>query len=157
MTIYEFTVHTPEGREVSLKEYGGRPLLIVNTASKCGFTPQLKELQKLYDLYKDKGFVILGFPSSQFMNQEFDNMQHTLDFCRVNYGVTFPVFTKTTVKGEEAHPLFKFLTESKKGLLTNEIKWNFTKFLINRQGHVVKRYAPQTNPTKIEKDLKKLF
>lgn len=157
MTIYEFTVHTPEGREVSLKEYGGRPLLIVNTASKCGFTPQLKELQKLYDLYKDKGFVILGFPSSQFMNQEFDNTQQTLDFCRVNYGVTFPVFTKTTVKGEEAHPLFKFLTESKRGLLTNEIKWNFTKFLINRQGHVVKRYAPQTNPTKIEKDLKKLF
>ncbi|VEF49967.1 glutathione peroxidase [Bacillus freudenreichii] len=157
MTIYEFTVYTPEGREVSLKEYGGRPLLIVNTASKCGFTPQLKELQKLYDLYKDKGFVVLGFPSSQFMNQEFDSMQHTLDFCRVNYGVTFPVFAKTTVKGEEAHPLFKFLTESKKGLLTNEIKWNFTKFLINRQGHVVKRYAPQTNPTKIEKDLKKLF
>lgn len=157
MTIYDITVHMADGREVSLREYKGNPLLIVNTASKCGFTPQLKELQKLYDLYKDKGFVVLGFPSDQFMNQEYDNMQQTLDFCQTNYGVTFPVFNKTRVKGEEAHPLFKFLTDAKKGLLTNEIKWNFTKFLINRHGCVVKRYAPQTNPAKIETDLKKIL
>lgn len=157
MSIYEYSVMTPDGKEVSLKDYEGRPVLIVNTASKCGFTPQFKDLQALYSKYKDKGFVILGFPSDQFMNQEFDEINDTLDFCQKNYGVTFPMFAKVEVKGKKAHPLFTFLTSSQKGLLTSEIKWNFTKFLVDREGFVVKRYAPQASPTKIEPDLQELL
>lgn len=157
MTVYDFTVQTADGKEISLNKYEGEVLLIVNTASKCGFSPQLKELQMLHDTYKDKGFTILGFPSDQFMNQEFADIQDTLDFCQTNYGVDFPIYAKTKVKGEDSHPLFSFLTGSKKGFFTNEIKWNFTKFLINRQGYVVKRYAPQTKPFKIAKDLEDLL
>lgn len=157
MSIYDFGVRSADGKKVSLNEFRGKVLLIVNTASKCGFTPQLKELQLLHDTYKDQGFAVLGFPSDQFMNQEFYDIQETLDFCQTNYGVTFPIFAKIQVKGENAHPLFKFLTGSKQGFLTKEIKWNFTKFLINRQGSVVKRYAPQTKPPKIKKDLEALL
>ncbi|MBD8007123.1 glutathione peroxidase [Bacillus norwichensis] len=157
MTIFDITVKRTDGKELSLSEFQGKVLLIVNTASKCGFTPQLKELQQLHDTYKDQGFTVLGFPSDQFMKQEFDDIQQTLDFCQINYGVSFPVFAKVQVKGEGAHPLFRFLIDSKKGVLTKEIKWNFTKFLIDRQGQVVKRYAPQTNPSKIKQVLEDLL
>ncbi len=157
MTIFDITVQSTDRKEISLSEFQGKVLLIVNTASKCGFTPQLKELQQLHDTYKDQDFTVLGFPSDQFMKQEFDDIQQTLDFCQIHYGVSFPVFAKVQVKGEGAHPLFKFLINSKKGILTKDIKWNFTKFLIDRQGQVVKRYAPQTNPSKIKHDLEDLL
>ena len=156
-TVYDFDVKMPGGEMVSLKEYEGKPLVIVNTASKCGFTPQFGGLQSLYEKYKEDGLVILGFPCDQFNNQEFDDIKETTDFCQVNYGVTFPMFAKVDVNGDQAEPLFDFLTQEKKGLLSKKIKWNFTKFLVNQQGKVVERYAPQTNPEKIEEDVKKLL
>jgi len=151
--IYDFIVTKANGEEVSLNTYKGQPMVIVNTASKCGFTPQFKELQDLYEEYKDQGLAILGFPCGQFSNQEFDDMNETMEFCQVNYGVSFPIFEKIDVKGENAHPLFQFLVSEKKGFLTEDIKWNFTKFLVDPDGHVVKRYAPQSSPKKIEDDL----
>ena len=157
MNIYDFTVEKPNGNKVSLQEFKDRPLLIVNTASKCGFTPQFKGLQELYNKYEDKGFTVLGFPCDQFMNQEFGEINETLNFCQANYGVTLPMFAKIDVRGENAHPLFVFLTSRQKGLLTNEVKWNFTKFLVDLEGKVVKRYAPQTFPSKIEPDLQQLL
>lgn len=132
-------------------------MVIVNTASKCGFTPQFKELQNLYENYKDQGLQVLGFPCGQFNDQEFENQEETMEFCQVNYGVTFPMFAKVDVKGSNADPLFKYLTSAQKGLLTEGIKWNFTKFLVDREGNVVKRYAPQTSPEKMEEDVKKLL
>ncbi|WP_088008360.1 glutathione peroxidase [Indiicoccus explosivorum] len=155
--IYDLEVRKPNGELQSLKEYKGKPLIIVNTASKCGFAPQFKELEELYKEYQGEGLEILGFPSAQFNNQEFENQEETMEFCQINYGVTFPIFDKIDVKGEMADPLFKFLTEEQKGLLTGTIKWNFTKFLVDRNGNVVKRYAPQTSPRKIEEDLKKIL
>ncbi|MCP3742715.1 glutathione peroxidase [Rossellomorea sp. BNER] len=149
-SLYEINVHTPSGEEVSLAKYQGNILLIVNTASKCGFTPQFKELQNLYEKYQDQGFIVLGFPCDQFMNQEFETNKEILEFCQLNYGVKFPMFSKVDVKGSEAHPLFKFLISEKKGILTSEIKWNFTKFLVDSNGDVVDRYAPQTSPAKLE-------
>lgn len=157
MTVYEFTAKRPDGTEQSLEEYKGQVLVIVNTASKCGFTPQFKELQSLYETYNDQGLTILGFPCSQFHEQEFEEIDETLSFCQMNYGVSFPMFAKVDVKGKNADPLFKYLTSEKKGLLNEEIKWNFTKFLINRNGEVIKRYAPQTNPKKMEADIQKLL
>lgn len=154
-TIYDFDVKETFGDTKSLENYKNNVLLIVNTASKCGFTPQLEGLQELYDQYKNQGFVVLGFPSDQFMKQEFDKEKEIQDFCQINYGVEFPVFHKTKVKGKEAHPLFKFLTTEKKGILGGEIKWNFTKFLVNREGKVIERYAPQTKPEKIKEDIEK--
>jgi glutathione peroxidase len=139
-SIYDFSVKRTDGTEQSLKDYEDNVMVIVNTASKCGFTPQFKELQSLYETFKDQGLVILGFPSGQFNNQEFDEIDETLSFCQVNYGVTFPIFGKVDVKGSDADPLFKFLTSEKRGLLNEDIKWNFTKFLIDRNGKVVKRY-----------------
>lgn len=156
-TVYDFVVEKINGSEISLQDYFGKPLIIVNTASKCGLKDQFEELQKLYADYEEQGLVILGFPSDQFNNQEFSNIGETLEFCQLNYGVTFPMFSKIDVKGPNAHPLFKFLVGQKKGLLTEGIKWNFTKFLVDRNGKVVERYAPQTSPLKIEKDLKKLL
>ncbi len=156
-SIYEFKVEKPNGESTSLNEFQGQVLLVVNTASKCGFTPQFEELQGLYDQYKDQGLMILGFPCDQFMNQEFESDDEIMKFCQLNYGVSFPMFSKVDVKGSNAHPLFKFLTSEKKGLLTSEVKWNFTKFLINREGEVVKRYSPQTSPKKIEGDIKELL
>ena len=129
-------------------------MVIVNTASLCGFTPQFKELQELYEIYKEKGLVVLGFPCDQFSNQEYDNIEETMEFCQVNYGVTFPMFAKIDVNGENADPLFKYLTSEKKGFLTEDIKWNFTKFLIDGHGNVVERFAPQTNPLKMEEKIK---
>jgi len=151
--IYDFTVTKANGEEVSLSTYKGQPMVIVNTASKCGFTPQFKELQELYEEYKDQGLTVLGFPCGQFNDQEFEKTDETMEFCQVNYGVSFPMFQKVDVKGKNAHPLFQFLVSEKKGLLTEDIKWNFTKFLVDPDGHVVKRYAPQASPKKIEVNL----
>jgi glutathione peroxidase len=156
-SLYEINVYTPSGEEVSLEKYQGNVLLIVNTASKCGFTPQFKELQNLYEKYKDQGFIVLGFPCDQFMNQEFETNKEILEFCQLNYGVKFPMFSKVDVKGSEAHPLFKFLISEKKGILTSEIKWNFTKFLVDSNGDVVDRYAPQTSPAKLEEKIIELL
>jgi glutathione peroxidase len=156
-TVYDFTVKMTNGQQKSLKEYEGKPLIIVNTASKCGLTPQFEGLQELYTKYKDQGLEILGFPCDQFNNQEFENIEETTEFCQLNYGVTFPIFAKIDVNGEKEDPLFTFLKEQKKGLLLKNIKWNFTKFLIDSQGQVVERYAPTTDPSKIEEDLGKLF
>ncbi len=157
MELYTYSALKPDGETVSLENYKGKVLLIVNTASKCGFTPQFDGLQQLYEKYQKDGFEILGFPSDQFMNQEFENNDEIMEFCKVNFGVTFPMFSKTDVKGQDAHPLFKFLTKEKKGIMGSEVKWNFTKFLIDREGQVIDRYAPQTKPEKIENDIKKLL
>ncbi|WP_033540955.1 glutathione peroxidase [Planococcus sp. CAU13] len=157
VSIYNFKVKNAQGEMESLEKFKGSPLVIVNTASKCGFTPQFEDLQKLYEEYQGQGLQILGFPSAQFNNQEFENQEETMEFCQVNYGVTFPMFAKVDVKGETADPLFKYLTSSQKGLLTEGIKWNFTKFLVDKDGNVVKRYAPQTSPKKIEEDLRTIL
>ncbi|OZI10450.1 glutathione peroxidase [Bacillaceae bacterium SAS-127] len=156
-SIYDIQVTKPSGESVSLSNYKGHVLLIVNTASKCGFTPQFTELQALYEKYKDQGFTVLGFPSDQFMNQEFAENDQILEFCKVNYGVSFPMFAKTEVKGANANSLFRFLTKKQSGLVTGNIKWNFTKFLVNKEGEVVDRYAPQTSPSKIEGAIEKLL
>ena len=155
-TIYDFSVKKVNGQLQLMEEYKGKPLIIVNTASKCGFTGQFKELQELYEEYKDQDLVILGFPSDNFNNQEFDDIEKTMEFCEINFGVTFPMFAKVDVKGEDAEPLFTFLTSEKKGLLTEGVKWNFTKFLIDRQGNVVERIAPQTSPLKMRKTINRL-
>jgi glutathione peroxidase len=154
-TVYDFTVKLTNGNLKELSEYEGKPLIIVNTASKCGLTPQFKGLQELYNKYQDHGLEILGFPCDQFNNQEFDNIEETTEFCQLNYGVSFPMMAKIDVNGENADPLFTFLKEQKKGLLSKNIKWNFTKFLVDSKGQVVERYAPTTDPSKIEEDLKK--
>ncbi|CAM3292880.1 glutathione peroxidase [Filibacter tadaridae] len=150
-TVYDFTVEKADGDKYSMDNYRGKPLVIVNTASKCGFTSQFKELQELYDEYKGKGLVILGFPSDNFNNQEFAEMGQTMAFCELNYGVTFPMFSKVNVKGNAIEPLFSYLTSQKKGMITEGIKWNFTKFVIDRDGNIVERFAPQTAPIKMKK------
>jgi glutathione peroxidase len=155
MSIYDFSAKTIEGENKSLKDYKGKVLLIVNTASECGFTPQFEGLQNLYSAYHDQEFEILGFPCNQFKHQEPGTNEQIASFCEDNYGVSFQMFNKVEVKGDDAHPLFTYLTEEAKGLLTKEIKWNFTKFLINKQGEVINRFAPQTEPKSLEKDIKK--
>jgi glutathione peroxidase len=174
MSIYDYAVNNIKGDRVSLSEYKGKIMLIVNTASKCGFTPQYDGLEKLYQKYKDRGFVILGFPSNQFLAQEPGNNQEISSFCRLNYGVTFPMFSKIDVRGENADPLFKFLTkaapfkgfELKKAsgqkiysvvkehypenLEGDEVKWNFTKFLIGQDGIVKGRYEPTVTPEELD-------
>lgn len=157
MSIYDFKATTIQGEEKSLVDYKGKPVLIVNTASKCGFTPQFKGLQELYEKYKDQGFEILGFPCNQFNNQDPGDDDEIEDYCQVNYGVTFQMFSKVDVKGENTHPLFAYLTEEAKGLLTKQVKWNFTKFLVDKEGNVVKRFAPQTKPADIEENIKKVI
>lgn len=152
-SIYNFTVKNAQGEMVSLEKFEGKPLIIVNTASKCGLTPQFEELQTLYGEYQQKGLEILGFPSAQFNNQEFENLDETMEFCKKNYGVEFPMFAKVDVKGENAEPLFKYLVSSQKDSKNEEIEWNFAKFLINKEGEVVKRYSPKTSPKEIEEDL----
>jgi glutathione peroxidase len=156
-TIYDFSVKTIDGQEQSLSQYKGNVVLIVNVASKCGFTPQYKGLQELYDKYRDKGFVVLGFPCNQFLSQEPGTNDEIKNFCTINYGITFPMFDKIDVNGDTAHPLYKYLTSAKGGFITDSIKWNFTKFLVDRKGAVVKRYPPQTTPENMEEDIKKLL
>ncbi|BDG35985.1 glutathione peroxidase [Parageobacillus sp. VR-IP] len=158
MSVYDFTVKTIRGKEQSLADYKGKVLLIVNTASKCGFTPQYKELQELYEQYRDRGFVVLGFPCNQFGHQEPGTEEEIEQFCQVNYGVTFPMFAKVDVNGENAHPLFQYLKEKASGVLgTKVIKWNFTKFLVDRNGNVVARFASQTRPSELKSEIEKLL
>ncbi len=157
-TIADFTVTSNRGQEVDLKDKLGTVLLVVNTASKCGFTPQYDGLEKLYQDYKDKGFEVLGFPCNQFGGQEPGSAEEIDQFCKINFGVTFPLMAKVEVNGPAASPLFDWMKSEKKGLMgTSAIKWNFTKFLIDRQGHVVKRYAPTDKPEAIAKDIEKLL
>lgn len=157
-SIYEYQVVNAKGEQIPLENYKGNVLLIVNTASRCGFTPQYEGLQKLFSQYKDKGFYVLGFPCNQFGNQEPGNMEEIQNFCSINYSITFPLFHKIEVNGPNAHPLFEYLKNKAPGILgTKEIKWNFTKFLIDRNGKVVKRYSPMTKPEEIQKDIEKLL
>ncbi|WP_338421039.1 glutathione peroxidase [Mesobacillus harenae] len=156
-TIYDFTVKMTNGEEKALKDYEGKTLLIVNTASKCGLTPQFEGLQKLYDEYKDQGVEVLGFPCDQFNHQEFDNIEETTEFCQINYGVKFPIFAKIDVNGVNEDPLFTYLKDQKIGVLSKKIKWNFTKFLVDKNGQVVERYAPTTVPDKIKNDLQQIL
>lgn len=157
MSLYSIDVKRSNGQDIKLSEYKGNVLLIVNTASKCGLTPQFDGLQKLYEEYKDQKFTILGFPCDQFAKQEFDNINETTTFCKINYGVTFPIFAKINVNGEQTHPLFIYLKNKKSGILGSKIKWNFTKFLIDRNGNVVKRFSPTTKPEAIKKEIAKLL
>lgn len=157
MNFYELSARTIQGKEVKMDEYRGKVVLIVNTASKCGFTPQYEGLEKLYEQYKDRGLVILGFPCNQFGNQEPGSENEIQESCQINYGVTFQLFGKVDVNGDKAHPVFQFLKKELPGLLGGKIKWNFTKFLIDRNGKPVKRFAPVTKPEKMEKDILKLL
>lgn len=153
-SVYDFSVTTIEGKTTTLAEYKGKVLLVVNTASECGFTPQYKGLEVLHRKYADRGFAVLGFPSNQFGQQEPGADAEIAAFCETRFGVTFPLFSKVDVNGPNAHPLYKFLTSEKKGLLGSEaIKWNFTKFLVGKTGAVVQRYAPSTKPENIASDV----
>ena len=147
MSVYDYSAKTLDGQDASLADYRGQVLLIVNTASKCGFTPQYEGLETLYRAYKDKGFTVLAFPCNQFGAQEPGNAEEIANFCSLTYDVTFPVLAKIDVNGPRAHPLYAYLKHEQKGLLGTEgIKWNFTKFLIGRDGEVVERFAPTTKP-----------
>lgn len=157
MSFYDYSAENIDGKEVTMTNYKGKVVLVVNTASKCGFTPQLKDLEELYKGYKDLGLVILGFPCNQFMNQEPGDNKDVKNFCEINYGVTFDMFGKVDVNGSNTHPIYKYLKEQEKGIITKDIKWNFTKFLIDREGNVVKRYSPTTSPLKIKDDIEKLL
>ncbi|GGC73908.1 glutathione peroxidase [Marinobacter halophilus] len=157
-SIYEFSARDIKGNDTPMAEYQGKVLLIVNTASKCGFTPQFEGLQALRDQLGDKGFEVLGFPCNQFMNQDPGNDDAISQFCSLNYGVNFPMFAKVEVNGDGTHPLFRFLKKEAKGLMGSEkVKWNFTKFLVNRDGQVVRRYAPTAKPADIRADIEKLL
>jgi glutathione peroxidase len=158
MKLYEIEVNTIDGKTITLEAYKNRVMLVVNVASKCGFTPQYEGLQRLYDTYKDKGFVVLGFPCNQFMNQEPLDAQQIKSFCSLTYDVDFPLFAKVDVNGANTHDLFVYLKQQQPGILGSQsIKWNFTKFLISKEGDVLKRYAPQTTPKEIEYDIRKLL
>jgi len=158
MTVTDFTVRAADGREVPLSDYAGRVLLIVNTASKCGFTPQYEGLEALHRRFGDRGFEVLAFPCNQFGAQEPGDAAEIAQFCSLTYDVTFPVFAKVDVNGDAAAPLFQHLKKTQKGVLgTEAIKWNFTKFLVNRTGEVVERYAPTTKPDDIADDIERLL
>ena len=156
-SIYDSVVEKNNGESYKLEQYKGDVMLIVNTASECGFTPQFEGLQKLYDEYKDQGFIILGFPCNQFGGQEPGSGEEAAQNCIINYGVTFPIHEKVDVKGDNQHPLFRYLTSQAKGMLSEKIKWNFTKFLVDREGNIVQRFSPQKKPAQIEKDIEKLL
>ncbi len=151
--IYEFNVKDSQGNEINLSQYSGKVLLIVNVASKCGFTPQYDGLQKLYTEWKEKGFEILGFPCNQFAGQEKGSDEEIQQFCKVNYGVTFKVLSKIKVNGKEAHPLYQYLTGKEGHALGGKIKWNFTKFLINQKGELVNRFEPNFEPAQISEHI----
>jgi glutathione peroxidase len=156
--IYDFKVKTILGEETTLESYKNKVLLIVNVASKCGYTSQYEGLEALYRKYKDRGFVILGFPCNQFANQEPSSEYEILNFCRVNFGVTFPMFSKIDVNGESAHPLYNYLKSKQPGILgTEAIKWNFTKFLVDRDGKVVERFGSSTKPESIQMKIENLL
>lgn len=157
MGFYEFSARDMSGQDIKMEEYKGKVIIVVNTASKCGFTPQFAGLETLYETYREKGLEILGFPCNQFASQDPGTNEEIQEFCQLNYGVSFTMFQKIDVNGEQAHPLFAFLKEEKKSLLGKDIKWNFTKFLIDREGNVVKRFAPSTAPEKMMRDIEKLL
>lgn len=154
-TIYDYSYLTPAGETVSLEQYRGKPLLIVNTATKCGLAPQFKELQSLHEKYGNQGLVVLGFPCAQFANQEPLEDSELESACELNFGVTFPLSQKIQVNGSDTHPIFKFLKSKAGGFLNSGIKWNFTKFLISSDGKNVTRYAPNTSPMSMEGDIQK--
>ncbi len=157
-TIFDFNARSLDGKPVDLKTYRGKVLLIVNTASNCGFTPQYKGLEQVYEQFRDKGVEVLGFPCNQFGAQEPGTADEIGAFCEKNYGVTFPLFEKIDVNGANAHPLFKHLKSEARGVMgTEAIKWNFTKFLVRKDGTVYKRYAPQTEPKELMRDIEKLL
>ncbi|WP_214269347.1 glutathione peroxidase, partial [Staphylococcus pseudoxylosus] len=156
MTIYDIEVQQPNGETYQLDTYKDKVMLIVNTASECGFTPQFEGLQALYEKYKDQDFIVLGFPCNQFGGQEPGSGEEATQNCKINYGVSFPMHEKIDVKGENQHPLYKFLTEAQNGLFNEKIKWNFTKFLVDKQGNVVHRFSPQKKPTQIESEIESL-
>jgi glutathione peroxidase len=156
--VYDFTANSLDGKPVSLRDYAGKVLLIVNTASKCGFTPQYEGLEAMYQKYRDHGLAVLGFPCNQFGAQEPGSAEEIGSFCQKHYGVSFPLFEKIDVNGDAAHPLYRWLKSSAKGLLGSEaIKWNFTKFLVDRQGNVVDRFAPTTKPEDLKSNVEALL
>jgi glutathione peroxidase len=156
--LYNFTVQDAAGKPFALEKFAGKVVLIVNVASKCGYTPQYDGLEELYKKYKDKGLVILGFPCNQFGAQEPGSNKEIQSFCRMNYGVTFPVLAKVDVNGDSADPVYKFLKEKAPGVLGSEaIKWNFTKFLIDKKGNVVERFAPSAEPSSLAPEIEKLL
>lgn len=157
MSIYDIKVTETDGSDYQLEKYEGRPMLIVNTASKCGFTPQFDGLEKLYREYKDEGLIVLGFPCNQFGGQEPGTSEEAEENCKLNYGVTFPMHQKIDVNGENEHPLYEHLKSAKKGLFNDKIKWNFTKFLVDKDGEVIERYASKTKPENINKDIEKVL
>lgn len=153
--FYDFKAKTLQGKEIGMDEFKGKTVLVVNTASKCGLTPQFEGLEALYRKHQDKGLVVLGFPSNQFANQEPGDEKSIAEGCLVNYGVTFPMFSKIEVNGPDAHPLYKYLRSELPGVFSSSIKWNFTKFLIDSDGKPVKRFSPTTKPEKIDEFLEK--
>ncbi|WP_438348768.1 glutathione peroxidase [Paenibacillus sp. FA6] len=158
MSVYEFSAVTPANKEVSLEQYKGKVLIITNTASKCGLTPQYGDLEKLYTAYREQGLEILAFPCNQFGAQEPGTSEEAADFCQVNFGVTFPIFAKVDVNGEGTHPLFQYLKEQQPGEGEDaSIQWNFTKFLVNREGEVVQRFEPKTSPETMTQHIEKLL
>ncbi|GAA5524816.1 hydroperoxy fatty acid reductase gpx1 [Microbulbifer aestuariivivens] len=156
--LYDKTLKTQDGRETTLEEHAGKVLLIVNTASKCGFTPQYEGLEALYQKYRERGLEVLGFPCNQFGKQEPGTDEEIQSFCELNYGVSFPMYSKVEVNGDGEHPLFRELKKEAPGLLgTEAVKWNFTKFLVNRDGQVVKRFAPKDKPESLEAEIEALL
>lgn len=155
--FYSLNANSLNGKNINLSEYKGKTVIVVNTASKCGLTPQYEGLEKLYQTYKDDGLVILGFPCNQFGKQEKGNANEIQEFCQVNYGVSFPMFEKIDVNGNNAHPVFKYLKSELGGFLGSKIKWNFTKFVIDKNGKPIKRFAPTTKPEKMESYITKLL
>jgi len=156
-SIYDLEFTDNRGNLVSLADYSGKPILIVNTASKCGFTPQYEGLQKLNEEFREQGLIVLGFPCDQFAHQEPGNDREIDEFCKVNFGVDFPLSQKVNVNGKNAHPIFKFLKENSKSLLGGTVKWNFTKFLISPDGKSIKRYSPNTTPENIRTDVLRIL
>ncbi|PHK49178.1 glutathione peroxidase [Staphylococcus edaphicus] len=157
MTIYDIEVQKPNGDAYKLDAYKNKVMLIVNTASECGFTPQFEGLQALYEKYKEQDFIVLGFPCNQFGGQEPGTGEEATQNCKINFGVSFPMHEKINVKGENQHPLFKFLTEAQNGFFNEKIKWNFTKFLVDKDGNVVQRFSPQKKPNQIESEIEALL
>ena len=157
-SFYDFKANDINGKEVSMSSFEGKVVLIVNVASGCGFTPQYEGLQKLYDVHKEEGLEILAFPCNQFGEQEKGNGEEIKNFCEKNYSITFPIFEKVEVNGNDAHPIFKFIKEQKKGFMgTESIKWNFSKFLLSKNGEVIKRYGSLDIPENLEEDIKQLL
>lgn len=156
-SIYDFEANKLNGEKIKLDAFKGKTMVVVNTASKCGLTPQYEGLESMYEKYKDQGLVILGFPCNQFGKQEKGNSDEIQEFCQVNYGVSFPMFEKIEVNGKDAHPMYKYLKSELGGLLGSKIKWNFTKFVIDKNGKPVKRFAPTTAPEKMEDYIKEIL